>query len=42
MEDWRKGRETTDRDGLEIMDWHEGQVDWRAGNMEKLKPEVRD
>ena len=37
-EDQRKGTKTRERDGLEIMDWTEGQMDWRAGNVEKLKP----
>ena len=30
--------ETMDRDGLESMDWTEGQADWRAGNLDKLTP----
>ena len=33
-----KKDKTTDRDGLEIMDWTEGQADWMAGSVEKLKP----
>ena len=37
-EDWRNGTETMESDGLEIMDWMERQGDWRAGNVEKLKP----
>ena len=35
-EDQRKGKETTE--GLESIAWTEGQVDWRAGKAEKLKP----
>ena len=38
MEDQRKGTETTDRDGLESMDWTEGQADLRPGKVEKSKP----
>ena len=37
-EDRRNGTETTDRDGLESVDWMEGQAAWRAGNVEKSKP----
>ena len=37
-EDWRKGTETKEREGLEIMDWTEEQAAWSAGKAEKLKP----
>ena len=37
MEDLRKGTETLDKDGLEIIDWTIGQADWRAGRKEKSK-----
>ena len=37
-EDWRKGTETTVREGLEIMDWTEEQAAWSAGKAEKFKP----
>ena len=37
MEDIWKGTETTERDGLEIMDWNETHSDCRAGREEKSK-----
>ena len=37
-EDWRKGTETTESEGLDSMVWTEGQAVWRAGKVEKLKP----
>ena len=37
-EDWRKGTETTEREGLDSMAWTEGQAVWRAGKAEKSKP----
>ena len=37
MEDVWKGTETTERDGLDNMDWTEGHSDCRAGRVEKSK-----
>ena len=37
-EDWRKGTETTVREGLEIMDWTEEQAAWSAGKAEEFEP----
>ena len=34
-EDWRNRTETTVREGLEKMDWMEGQADCKAGKVEK-------
>ena len=39
-EDWRKGTETMEREGLEIMNCTKGQVDCKAGRAEKSKPEA--
>ena len=40
MEDIWKGTETTEREGLENMDWTEGHSDCRAGKDEKSKSVV--
>ena len=40
MEDIWKGMETTERDGLDSMDWTEGHLNCRAGRDEKLKLEA--
>ena len=40
MEDFCKGRETTERDGLDTMDWTEVHSDCRAGREEKSKSVV--
>ena len=37
MEDIWKGTKTTEREGLDNMDWTEGHSDCRAGREEKLK-----
>ena len=37
MEDIWKGTETTERDGLDNMDWTEAHSDCRAGREEKSK-----
>ena len=37
-EDFRKGTDTMEREGLKSMDWTEGQLDCRAGRAEKSKP----
>ena len=37
MEDVWKGTETTEREGLDNMDWTEGHSDCRAGRDEKSK-----
>ena len=34
----RKGTVTTEREGLDSMDWTEGQSAWRADRLEKSKP----
>ena len=34
----RKGMETTEREGLEIMNWTEEQTDCRAGRLERSMP----
>ena len=39
---WRKGMETTEREGLDSMSCREGKVDWRAGRVEKFKPGLED
>ena len=39
-EDFMKGTDTMERDGLESMDWMEGHSDCRAGRVEKSKPEA--
>ena len=39
---WRKGMETTEREGLDSIAWTEGQGDWRAGKAEKLKLGAED
>ena len=38
MEDFRKGTDTMERKGLEIVDWTKGHLDCRAGREEKSKP----
>ena len=40
MEDAWKGTETTEREGLDNIDWIEGHSDCKAGRDEKLKLEV--
>ena len=34
---WRKGIETTEREGMDSIASMEGQADWRAGKVEKSK-----
>ena len=34
--------ETTEREGLDSIAWTEGQADWRAGKVKKLKPGAED
>ena len=38
----KKGMETTEREGLDSIAWTEGQADWRADKVEKLKPGAED
>ena len=40
MEDFWKGMETTEREGLDNMDWTEGHSDCKAGRDQKSKLEA--